>query len=93
MTYPGRPGYPRNQWYVAAFSSEVGNGSLLHRRLLDVPVVLCRTLAGAAVALYDRCSGVMCGRIISALIDSEGSRKQSDRGVPAGVAADVTVGA
>lgn len=55
MTYPGRQGYPRNQWYVAAFSSEVGNGSLLHRLLLDVPVVLYRAPAGAAVALYDRC--------------------------------------
>jgi vanillate O-demethylase monooxygenase subunit len=55
LTYPGRQGYPRNQWYVAAFSSEVGNGTLLHRRLLDVPVVLYRTPAGEAAALYDRC--------------------------------------
>jgi vanillate O-demethylase monooxygenase subunit len=55
LTYPGQQSYPRNHWYVAAFSSEVQNGSLLHRRFLDVPVVLYRTPAGEAVALYDRC--------------------------------------
>lgn len=54
-TYPGSQGYPRNQWYVAAFSNEVVTGSLLQRRLLDTPVVLYRTESGEAVALHDRC--------------------------------------
>ncbi len=53
--YPAEQGYPRNEWYVAAFSSEVSHGAFLSRRLLDVPVVLYRTEAGEAVALYDRC--------------------------------------
>src|SRR3546814_11939591 len=48
-------GYPRNQWYVAAFSREVQSGSPLRRVLLDTPVLLYRTEAGQPVALYDRC--------------------------------------
>ena len=52
--YPGNQGYPRNQWYVAAFSSEVGR-KLLRRQFLDTPVVFYRTEAGVPVALYDRC--------------------------------------
>jgi vanillate O-demethylase monooxygenase subunit len=55
LVYPAEQGYPRNQWYVAAFASEIGEGKLLLRRLLDVPVVLYRTESGEAVALYDRC--------------------------------------
>jgi phenylpropionate dioxygenase-like ring-hydroxylating dioxygenase large terminal subunit len=51
---PARQGYPRNCWYVAAFSSEVGR-SLFRRRLLDEPVVMYRTEAGEPVALADRC--------------------------------------
>ena len=52
--YPAEVGYPRNQWYVAAFSREVGR-NLLARTLLDVPVVLFRLRDGKAVALLDRC--------------------------------------
>jgi vanillate O-demethylase monooxygenase subunit len=44
----------RNAWYVAAEAREVGR-KLLHRRLLDEPVVLYRRRDGAAVALADRC--------------------------------------
>ncbi|NBF06568.1 Rieske 2Fe-2S domain-containing protein [Pseudomonas sp. Fl5BN2] len=44
-----------NEWYVAAFTHEVGR-HLLARRLLDRRVVLFRTLAGDAVALEDRCA-------------------------------------
>src|SRR3546814_286058 len=54
-TYPAAMGYPRNQWYVAAFSREVQSGSPLRRVLLDTPVLLYRTEAGQPVALYDRC--------------------------------------
>ena len=46
--------YPANCWYVVATSDEVGREPL-GRRLLDLPVVLYRTTAGAAVALEDRC--------------------------------------
>jgi vanillate O-demethylase monooxygenase subunit len=46
--------YPANSWYVVATSDEVGREPL-GRRALDTPVVLYRTLAGAAVALEDRC--------------------------------------
>lgn len=53
--YPGDQGYPLNQWYVAAFSTELEGGVILRRRLLDVPVLLYRTAAGEAIALYDRC--------------------------------------
>ena len=55
IIYPAEQGYPRNQWYVAAFSTEVVAGALLARRFLDVPVLLFRTESGAAVALHDRC--------------------------------------
>jgi phenylpropionate dioxygenase-like ring-hydroxylating dioxygenase large terminal subunit len=63
--------YPRNQWYVAAFSREVGSG-LLARTLLDAPVVLYRTPDGRAVALHDKCAhkglplsmGKLCGESV-----------------------------
>jgi len=45
---------PRNQWYVAAWSSEVGREPL-SRDLLNEPVVLFRTESGEAVALAGRC--------------------------------------
>jgi vanillate O-demethylase monooxygenase subunit len=46
--------YPRNQWYIAAFSHEVSR-TPMERTLLDEPVVLYRTGAGAAVAVAGRC--------------------------------------
>jgi phenylpropionate dioxygenase-like ring-hydroxylating dioxygenase large terminal subunit len=46
--------YPLNQWYVAAYSDEVGR-KLLGRTLLDRQVVLYRTVAGKPIALTDRC--------------------------------------
>jgi len=45
---------PRNCWYVAAWSGDVGQG-LLARTVLGTPMVLYRTEAGAPVALADRC--------------------------------------
>ena len=44
-----------NEWYVAAFSSEITR-ALLPRRLLGKRVVLFRTETGQAVALSDRCA-------------------------------------
>jgi phenylpropionate dioxygenase-like ring-hydroxylating dioxygenase large terminal subunit len=52
---PGEQGYPRNQWYVAAFSAELPREGMLRREILDSPVLLYRTASGAAVALLDRC--------------------------------------
>jgi phenylpropionate dioxygenase-like ring-hydroxylating dioxygenase large terminal subunit len=45
---------PRNCWYVAGTSDEVGQ-ELLGRRLLDTPVVLYRRGDGEVVAMEDRC--------------------------------------
>jgi phenylpropionate dioxygenase-like ring-hydroxylating dioxygenase large terminal subunit len=44
----------RNQWYVAAWSHEVG-AALLARRIAGEPIVFYRTGAGRAVAFEDRC--------------------------------------
>jgi len=44
----------RNQWYVAAASTELGR-ALLPRKILGEPIVLYRTEAGAPVAMEDRC--------------------------------------
>jgi phenylpropionate dioxygenase-like ring-hydroxylating dioxygenase large terminal subunit len=46
--------FPRNQWYVAAYASQVGR-DLLARTILGDPIVLYRTRSGAPVALADRC--------------------------------------
>ncbi len=51
---PGMAEYPRNHWYVIAFSREVGR-ELLHRDCLGDPLVLYRTADGDPVALFDRC--------------------------------------
>ena len=52
---PGSAVYPRNHWYVAAFSHEVMPGQLLKRTLCDEPLVLYRLKDGSPVALFDRC--------------------------------------
>lgn len=44
----------RNQWYVAAYTQEVGR-ELLGRTVLGEPLVLYRTEAGEVVVLADRC--------------------------------------
>jgi phenylpropionate dioxygenase-like ring-hydroxylating dioxygenase large terminal subunit len=46
--------FPRNQWYIGAFSHEVSR-TPMERTLLDEPVVFYRTEAGAAVAVAGRC--------------------------------------
>ncbi len=46
--------FPRNQWYVAAFSREVGR-TPFERTLLDMPVVFYRTESGAPIAVAGRC--------------------------------------
>jgi vanillate O-demethylase monooxygenase subunit len=47
--------YPRDCWYVAATSDEVGAG-FTARRLLDTAVVLFRLTDGSIAALEDRCA-------------------------------------
>lgn len=47
--------YPKNCWYVAATSDEVGDG-LTARRLADRSVVLFRLSDGSIAALEDRCA-------------------------------------
>jgi phenylpropionate dioxygenase-like ring-hydroxylating dioxygenase large terminal subunit len=46
--------YPRNSWWVAGLSTEIGSQPLA-RWILDLPVVLYRGEDGQAVALDDRC--------------------------------------
>jgi phenylpropionate dioxygenase-like ring-hydroxylating dioxygenase large terminal subunit len=46
--------FPRNQWYIAAFSHEVTR-TPMERTLLEEPVVLYRTEAGVPVAVAGRC--------------------------------------
>ena len=46
--------FPRNTWYVAAATHEVGR-ALLKRRIAEEPIVLYRTEAGAPVAMLDLC--------------------------------------
>jgi vanillate O-demethylase monooxygenase subunit len=48
------PSWPVNQWYVAAYSQEVGE-ELLGRTICDEPLVMYRTSEGEVVALADRC--------------------------------------
>ena len=45
---------PKNQWYVAAYSSEVGD-DLLARTICGEPIVFYRDSANQPVALADRC--------------------------------------
>ena len=45
---------PRDQWYVIAFSSEVGRKPLA-RMITGDPVLLYRREDGTPVALFDRC--------------------------------------
>jgi phenylpropionate dioxygenase-like ring-hydroxylating dioxygenase large terminal subunit len=45
----------KNTWYVAAWSHEVGAGSLFARTITAIPVVLWRAADGTVRALQDRC--------------------------------------
>ncbi|HEY0485364.1 MAG TPA: aromatic ring-hydroxylating dioxygenase subunit alpha [Mycobacteriales bacterium] len=47
--------FVRDQWYVAAYSHEVGREQILGRTILGEAIALYRTEAGEAVALADRC--------------------------------------
>lgn len=47
--------YLRNVWYPAGWATELTDGKLVARRLLDEPIVLYRDSTGQPVALADRC--------------------------------------
>src|SRR4051812_43911968 len=46
--------FARNQWYVAAYSDELGDG-LLARTVLGEAIVFFRTSTGEVVGLSDNC--------------------------------------
>lgn len=48
-------GYLENSWYVAAWASEVSEGGLLGRTILDRPVLIFRDDSGEAHAIGNRC--------------------------------------
>ncbi len=54
LSCPPAMGFARNQWYVAAFGSEIGR-TPLKRTILGERIVMFRTTAGQPVALADRC--------------------------------------
>jgi nitrite reductase/ring-hydroxylating ferredoxin subunit len=46
--------WPKNCWWVAAHSSELGEKPIL-RWVLELPIALCRTADGTPAALHNRC--------------------------------------
>ncbi|MDG4858651.1 aromatic ring-hydroxylating dioxygenase subunit alpha [Streptomyces sp. T-3] len=46
--------FARNQWYVAAYTEDIGD-ALLGRTICGEPIVFYRTADGRAVAMADRC--------------------------------------
>ncbi|MEQ8321875.1 MAG: aromatic ring-hydroxylating dioxygenase subunit alpha [Rhodospirillales bacterium] len=46
----------RNSWYVAAWSSELGNGQLVGRMIVNTPLTLYRTTDGKIAVLDGRCA-------------------------------------
>lgn len=52
---PGCAEYPLNQWYVIAWSSEIEAGKSIARECCDVPLIIYRSEAGQAHALFNRC--------------------------------------
>ncbi len=47
--------HPLNAWYAAAWDHEVAGGSILARRIADLPLAIYRTSDGRPVALADAC--------------------------------------
>jgi vanillate O-demethylase monooxygenase subunit len=47
--------FARNQWYVAAYGSEISSDGLFARTVLGEPIVFYRTASGEVAALSDRC--------------------------------------
>lgn len=47
--------YPRNAWYVAAWSTDIASAKPFSISILDEPIVIYRTATARLVALQDRC--------------------------------------
>lgn len=45
----------QNAWYMAGWADEIEPGKMLHRKLLDQPIVFFRRSDGKPAALYDLC--------------------------------------
>jgi phenylpropionate dioxygenase-like ring-hydroxylating dioxygenase large terminal subunit len=48
--------FVRNTWYVAMFSADLAAGQLLHRTILNAPIIFYRKEDGSVAAITDRCS-------------------------------------
>jgi phenylpropionate dioxygenase-like ring-hydroxylating dioxygenase large terminal subunit len=48
--------FVHNTWYVAMFSADLAAGQLLHRTVLNEPIVFFRKEDGSVAAITDRCS-------------------------------------
>jgi nitrite reductase/ring-hydroxylating ferredoxin subunit len=51
-----RERFVHNTWYVAMFSAELAAGPLLHRTILNEPIVFYRKQDGSVAAITDWCS-------------------------------------
>ncbi|WP_454806056.1 Rieske 2Fe-2S domain-containing protein [Paraburkholderia fungorum] len=69
---PGAAEYPRNQWYVIAWSHEVEVGKMLARECCDDPVLLYRDDTGRPIALFNRCPhrGMMLTSATGRIVDN-----------------------
>lgn len=47
--------FVKNLWYIAAFSKEISEETLLSRRIIDQPIVMFRESEGRVRAMFDRC--------------------------------------
>ena len=47
--------FVRNTWYVAMFASELDEGKLVHRTIMNHPIVFYRKEDGGIAAIIDRC--------------------------------------
>jgi|TARA_B110000196_G_scaffold48576_1_gene39221 phenylpropionate dioxygenase-like ring-hydroxylating dioxygenase large terminal subunit len=51
-----KPRFLRNAWYVVTFSSEFAEGTLVHRTIMNEPIVFFRKEDGGIAAMTDRCA-------------------------------------
>lgn len=47
--------FPKNCWYVAAMSHEIGSGDVMSRMICSQPMAIFRAIDGGISALLDRC--------------------------------------
>ena len=49
------PRFVRNTWYVVTFAAELDEGQLMHRTIMNEPIVFYRKEDGGIAAITDRC--------------------------------------